>query len=81
MDDDSAKIKVREADNAGEAEKILATAEETIDIADGTLVVLWENNKDMATLTGGAGPDYPVYAAVLALLVIASVMIIRKRMI
>ena len=79
MDEEDAKIIVREASNEGEARKILSTAEETVDIMDGTIIVLWENNKDQATLTGLAGPDYPVYIAVLAVLVLASGLIIRKR--
>ena len=79
MDEEDAKIIVREASNEGEARKILSTAEETVDSMDGTIIVLWENNKDQATLTGLAGPDYPVYMAVLAVLVLASGLIIRKR--
>lgn len=78
-ENEGAKITVREGSNSEEASKELSTAEETVDLSDGTIVVLWENNRDLATLTGVSVPDYSVYAAVLVLLVLASVLIIRKR--
>ena len=58
--------------------KALATAMETVDLSDGTVVVLWENNRELAALTGVAGLDYQVYAVSLALILLAAFAIIRR---
>lgn len=46
-----AKIVQASGSNAEDAAKELATAVETVDMADGTIVVLWKNNRDLATVT------------------------------
>jgi hypothetical protein len=51
MTDKGAKIIKAEGNNSAEAAKALSTALETVDMFDGTVVVLWENNRDLATLT------------------------------
>lgn len=73
-----AKIIKASGSNEKEAEKALATAMETVDLSDGTVVVLWENNRELAALTGVAGLDYAVYAASLALILLAAFAIIRR---
>lgn len=52
MADKGAKIIRAEDSNGADAGRILATAVETVDMFDGTVVILWENNRDLATLTG-----------------------------
>ncbi len=51
MADKGAKIVMPEGSNGEEAAKALSTALETVDMFDGTVTVLWENNRDLATLT------------------------------
>lgn len=51
MADKGAKIVKLEGSNGDEAAKALSTALETVNMFDGTVVVLWENNRDLATLT------------------------------
>ncbi len=46
-----AKIVNASGSNAEDAAKELATAVETVDLLDGTVVVLWKNNRDLATVT------------------------------
>ena len=46
-----AKIVQVSADNNSDTAKALSTALETVDQFDGTVVVLWENNRDLATVT------------------------------
>ena len=57
----------------------LSTKVEFVDRYDGTVSIIFENNRDIATLTGIAGLDYAVYAAVLAVLVMTASMIVRRR--
>ena len=57
----------------------LSTEVEYVDRYDGTVVITYENNRDIATLTGIAGIDYMVYAAVLAVLAAGAAFIIRRR--
>lgn len=57
----------------------LSTEVEYVDRYDGTVVITFENNRDIATLTGIAGLDYMVYAAVLAVLAAGTAFIIRRR--
>jgi len=47
-----AKIVQVEGTNKEDAAKALATALETVDLFDGTVVVFWQNNRDLATTTG-----------------------------
>lgn len=51
MADKGAKIVMATGSNGSEAAKELATALETVDMFDGTVVILWENNRDLATIT------------------------------
>ena len=51
MEDKGAKIVKAEDSNGADAGKTLATALETVDQFDGTVVILWENNRDLATHT------------------------------
>ncbi len=57
----------------------LSTETEFVDRYDDTVTIIFQNNRDVATLTGIAGLDYMVYAAVLALLFAAALMIVRRR--
>ena len=66
MADKGAKIIKAEDSNGADAGKILATAVETVDLFDGTVVILWENNRDLATLTG-VQTYIGIWAAALAL--------------
>lgn len=52
MADKGAKI-VRAEDSSGaRAAEALATETETADLFDGTVVIMWENNRDLASITG-----------------------------
>ena len=57
----------------------LSTEVEFIDRYDGTVIITYQNNRDIATLTGIAGFDYVVYAAVLAFLAAGLTIIVRRR--
>ena len=75
-----ARIRVKEASNSAEAAELLSTAKETVDLFDGTVVVLWENNRDLATLTG-VRTHLGIWAAAFALVLagIAAIVIRRRR--
>ena len=79
MADSGAKIAQASGSNGEDAAKELSTALETVDIYDGTVVVVWENNRDLATLT--AVQSHLGIWAVAVTLVIAGLMmlIIKKR--
>ena len=58
----------------------LSTEIEFVDRYDGTVTVIFRNNRDLATLTGISGLDYMAYAAAFAVIAaIAAVMIRRRR--
>ena len=57
----------------------LPTEVEYVDRYDGTVIITFRNNRDIATLTGIAGIDYMVYAAVLAVLASGIALIVRRR--
>ena len=80
MEKKGAKIVTKEANNGAEAAKILATAKETVDLFDGTIVVLWENNRDIATLTG-VQTYLGIWAGALALVLfgIATILVRRRK--
>lgn len=65
--------------NSEDVTKELSTALETVDLFDGTVVISWENNRDLAALTGIGGIDYGVYAASLAVLPAIALIIVRRR--
>lgn len=78
MEGKGAKVTVKEASNGAEAAKMLSTAKETVDLFDGTIVVLWENNRDLATLTGL--PTYTgIWAAGLAIALAGAIVLIARR--
>ena len=78
MADKGAKIIQASGSNDEDAAKELATALETVDLMDGTVVVAWENNRDLATLT--AVPSYlGIWACAAALLLAGLVMLLIKR--
>ena len=79
MAEKGARIAQVSGNNGGDVTKDLSTALETVDLPDGTVVIAWENNKDLATLTGVAGLDYTVYAAVLLTLSSIVLAIVRRR--
>ena len=61
-----------DADHLGVAntrsDQQLATKVEFVDRYDGTVTVIFQNNRDLATVTGVPGLDYMVYAVTLAVL-------------
>ena len=57
----------------------LSTKEEFVDRYDGTVTVIFQNNRDLATVTGVPGLDYMVYAACLAALISVALIVVRKR--
>lgn len=57
----------------------LSTEVEYVDRYDGTVTIIYRNNRDLATLTGIAGLDYMVYAATLAALSVLALLIVRRR--
>ena len=57
----------------------LSTETEFVDRFDGTVTIIYRNNRDIATLTGIAGLDYAVYAAAVAALSAMALFIIRRR--
>lgn len=61
------------------SDTLLATSTETIDRYDGTIVIKYTNNRDLATITGIAGLDYMVYIVALAMMALAAAAIIRRR--
>ena len=57
----------------------LQTKLEFVDRYDGTVTVIYQNNRDLATITGVAGLDYMVYAVIVAFLGLMAFVIIRRR--
>ena len=79
MADKGAEIVQASGSNAEDVSKDLSTALETVDLFDGTVVIAWENNRDLAALTGIAGPDYKVYAAALAAFAVIALALAGRR--
>ena len=73
--DDAAHLGKANAD----ADTELSTGIEFVDRFDGTVTIIYRNNRDIATLTGIAGLDCAVYAAALAALSALALIIIRRR--
>jgi len=78
MADKGAKIVTKQANNGAEAAKILATAKETVDLFDGTIVVLWKNNRDLATITG-IQTRLGIWAGALSVTLAALIALIARR--
>jgi len=57
----------------------LTTGTETVDRGDGTVTILFTNNRDLATITGVPGLSYTIYAGIALLLAAAAAAIIRRR--
>ena len=70
-------IKLEDTNNEDPA-KALATALETVDLFDGTVVIVWQNNRDLATLTG-VSTYLGIWAAALALILGGIVTILIRR--
>ena len=70
-------IKLEDTNNEDPA-KALATALETVDLFDGTVVIVWQNNRDLATLTG-VSTYLGIWAAALALILGGIVTILVRR--
>lgn len=62
-----------------DADQELSTKVEYVDRYDGTVTIIFQNNRDIATLTGIAGIDYVLYAAALGILGMAAMLIVRRR--
>lgn len=62
-----------------DANTALSTEVEFVDRYDGTVTIVYRNNRDLATLTGVAGLDYMVYAAALVILTMLAFFIVRRR--
>ena len=62
-----------------DANTALSTETEFVDRYDGTVTIVFRNNRDLATLTGIAGLDYMVYAAALAVITVLAMVIVRRR--
>lgn len=77
MANKGAKIVQAEGSNGEEAAKELLTAVETVDLFDGTIVILWKNNRDLATLT--AVKSYlGIWAAALAIVLAGTLVLLAK---
>jgi len=73
-----ARIVQAEGKPAEDASRDLSTALETVDLFDGTVVVLWENNRDLATLT--AVQSYTgIWGSATALVLSAAITLLVKR--
>ena len=59
--------------------KELSTKVEFVDRYDGTVTIIYQNNRDLATTTGVPGLDYMVYAVVIGLIAAAILTLIRRR--
>ena len=57
----------------------LSTKVEFVDRYDGTVTVIFQNDRDLATLTGIMGLDYLVYAVALAMISLAAFAIVKRR--
>lgn len=66
-------------DANADANEDLSTKLEFVDRYDGTVIIIFRNNRDIATLTGVAGLDYMVYAASAVILSAIALAVIRRR--
>ncbi len=62
-----------------DANKELSTETEFVDRFDDTVTIIFRNNRDLATITGIAGLDYMVYAAVITVIAMMAFVIVRRR--
>lgn len=77
MADKGAKIIRDSGNNDEDASKDLATEFETVDLLDGTIVVLWENNRNLATVTA-VQSYFGIWALALVPALAALVMLLMK---
>jgi hypothetical protein len=61
--------------NKAKAAKDLSTAFETVDLFDGTVVVAWENSRDLATVTA-VQSDFGIWACAMAVVIMGIVMLL-----
>ena len=57
----------------------LSTETELVDRYDDTVTVIFRNNRDLATITGIAGFDYMIYAAVISAIAVMAFIIVKRR--
>jgi len=57
----------------------LSTKLEFVDRYDGTVTIIFQNDRNLSTLTGIAGLDYMVYAVALGIVAAVAMMIVRRR--
>ena len=57
----------------------LATAQETVDVADGTVTQAFTNTRDLATITGVPGMNYIVYGLAALMVVMGAAFILRRK--
>lgn len=76
MADKGAKILNASGSNE-DASKGLSTAFETVDLLDGTVVVLWENNRDLATITA-VQSYFGIWALAMVPVLAGLMMLIKK---
>ncbi len=77
MADKGAKIVLAAGSNGSDAAKPLSTELETVDQFDGTVVILWENNRDLATVT--AVQSYSGIWACGTAMALAGLMMLRRK--
>ena len=78
MAEAGARILQPEGDKYEDTGSALSTALETVDMFDGTVVVLWKNNRETAPLTGFAGINYLVYGSLIAILTSITIAVLRR---
>ena len=76
MADEGADI-IRDHGSSTDASRGLSTEFETVDLFDGTVVVLWENNRDLATITA-VQSYFSIWALAMVLVLAGLIMLIKK---
>ena len=77
MADKGAKIVLASDSNGENVAKELSTALERVDLFDGTVVIVWENNRDLATIT--AVQSYlGIWGCALAIVIAGTVTLLIK---
>lgn len=77
MADKGAKIVTASDSNGENVAKELSTALERVDLFDGTVVIVWENNRDLATIT--AVQSYlGIWACALAIVIAGTITLLIK---
>lgn len=75
----NAPVIVKSADKTIKASNTaLSTGLEFVDRYDGTVTIVYQNNRDLATVTGVPGLDYMIYTAAILILAAAAYAIVRR---